>query len=109
LRWDDGVLRWDDGAEVKCGSGLEAEGELLDDGVGEDFAGDTLDFELRMGWIGGERLFEGEEEVFSLADVGDAAGSHAAECAGDGLALGVQYGPLECDVNMRFHGVIIDL
>ena len=30
---------------------------------------------------------------------------HAAERAGDGLALGIEHGPLECDIHMRLHEV----
>ena len=57
---------------VECGSsGFEAEGEFFDDGVGEDLARDALDFKLGRGRVGGERVFEGEQEVLSLADVGD--------------------------------------
>jgi len=53
------------------GSGFEAEGELFDDGVGEDLAGDALDLELGRGGVGCERVLEGEEEVLTLADIGD--------------------------------------
>src|ERR1700677_3910609 len=81
-------------------SGFEAEGKLLDDRVGEDLAGDALDFELGPGRIGGEGVVEGELEVFSLADVGHAVVLHAAERAGDGLALGIEHGPLTSDVHM---------
>ena len=91
------------------GSGFEAEGELFDDRVGEDLAGDALDLGLGMGGITGEGVVEGELEVLALADVGDAVVLHAAERAGDGLALSVEHGPLQRDVNMRLHSVIIDL
>ena len=37
----------------RLSSVFEAEGELLDDGVGEDFAGDALDFGLGGGWFRG--------------------------------------------------------
>ena len=71
-------------------SGFEAEGEFFDDWIGEYFAGDALDFELRLGGIRGQRVFQGELEVFSLADIGDAVPIHAAECASYGLALGIE-------------------
>ena len=85
--------------------GFEAEGELFDDGVGEHLAGDALDFELGLGWIGGESVVEGEEEIFALADVGYAFVVHATERAGYGLALGVEHGALEGDVHMGLHEV----
>jgi hypothetical protein len=81
--------------------GFEAEGELFDDGVGEDLAGDALDFELGLG--GGESIVEGEEKVFPLADVGDAFVVHATERAGYGLALSVEHGALEGDVHVGLH------
>ena len=84
-------------------AGFEAEGKLLDDGVGKDLAGDALDFGVSRGGVLGEGVFEGELEVLSLADVRDSAVLHTAEGAGDGLALGIQHGPLQCDVHMRLH------
>ncbi len=78
--------------ETTARSRLDAEGEVFDDGVGEDLAGDAFDFGVGGGWI--EAVFEGEEEVFALADVGDAAVVHAAERSGYGLALGVEDGGL---------------
>ena len=86
-------------------SGFEAEGELFDDGVGEDLAGDALDLDLGRGGIGGQLVGEGKLEVLSLADIGDAFVFHAAERAGYGLALGVEDGPLQCYVHMRLHEV----
>jgi len=87
------------------GSGFEAEGVFLDYRVGEDFAGDALEFLLGRGRVGGEGVFKGEQEVLSLADIGDAVVLHAAERAGDGLALSIEHGPLECDIHMRLHEV----
>ena len=46
---------------------------------------------------------KGEEEIFSLADVVYAAVLHAAQGVGDGLALRVEHGALEGDVDMGFH------
>jgi hypothetical protein len=86
-------------------SRFEAEGELLDDRVGEDLARDAFDFGLGLGGVLGEGVFEGELEVLSLADVGDSAVLHAAERAGDSLALGIEHGPLQSDVHMRLHEV----
>ena len=84
-------------------SSFEAVGELFDDGVGEDFAGDALDFG-GGGFFVGEGGVEGEEEVLALADVGYAGVVHAAERLGDGLALGVEDGTLEGDINVGIHG-----
>jgi hypothetical protein len=88
-------------------SGFEAEGEFFDDGVGEDFARDALDFTLCLGEIGGKRVVESEQEVLTLADVGDAFVFHAAERTGDGLALRVEHGPLQCHVYMGLHLTLI--
>ena len=77
-------------AQVRLG--LDAEGELFDDGVGENLAGDAFDLGLGLGTI--EAVFEGEEEVFALADVSDALVVHATERSGYGLALGVEDGGL---------------
>ena len=86
-------------------SGFETEGELFDDGVGEDFAGDALDFKLRLRWILRERVVESQQEVFSLADVGDAVVLHTTERAGYSLALSIEHGPLQRDIYMRLHQV----
>ena len=83
------------------GLGFEAVGELFDNGVGEDFAGDALDFGVGGGFF--LACFEGEEEVFALADVVDAAVFHAAESVGYGLALGVEHSALESDIDMGLH------
>jgi hypothetical protein len=86
-----------------CRSGFEAERELFDDGIGEDVASDALDFVLCLCGIGGERGGESENEVFSLAYVGDAIEADTAQGAGDGLPLRVEYRTLQGDVNMRCH------
>jgi len=95
--------RFENQGQVR-GSGFEAEGELFDDRVGEDLAGDALDLELGRGGTGCERVLEGEEEVLSLADIGDPVQAHAAERSGDGLALGIEDGALQRDIDMGFHG-----
>jgi hypothetical protein len=84
-------------------SGFEAEGELFNDGVGEDFAGDSLDFKLGLCGVAGERVFEGKQEVLSLANISDARILHAAERASDSLPLSIEHGPLESDIHMRLH------
>ncbi len=71
---------------------LDADGEFLDDGVGEDLAGDAIDFCL--GGFAGEPVVEGEEEIFALADVGDAFVALAGERGLHGLALGIEDGAL---------------
>src|ERR1700685_2977430 len=58
----------------RLSSVFEAEGELLDDGVGEDFAGDAFDLGLDGALF--EAIFEGQEEILSLPHVGDAAVFH---------------------------------
>ena len=86
-----------DGGNV---SGFEAEGVFLDDGVDEDLAGDAVEFGLGGGLVG---VVEREEEVLALADVGDAGVVHAAQSVGDGLALRIEDGTLQRDVDMGFH------
>ena len=87
----------------RLSSVFEAEGELLDDGVGEDFAGDALD--LSLGDAGFEAIFEGQEEVFSLPDIGYTAVFHAAESICNCLPLGIQHGSFESDIDMSLHRV----
>jgi len=92
-------------AERGGNSELETDGELFNDWIGEDLAGDALDFELGLGRVRCERVFEGKQEVLSLADVGDTVQANATECAGDGLALGIEDSPLQCDIHVRLHEV----
>ena len=73
-------------------------------GLVRNLAGDALDLELGLGGVGCEGVFEGEEEVLPLADIGDPVHAHAAERSGDGLALGIEDGALQCDIDMGFHG-----
>jgi hypothetical protein len=80
---------------------LDPVGELFDDGVAEDVASDAFDFGI--GGVGGKGAVEGEEEVFALADIGYALIVHAGEGVADGLALGVEDGGLERDVDMCLH------
>ena len=87
----------------RLSSVFEAEGELLDDGVGEDFAGDAFDFGL--GSAGFEAIFEGQQEILSLADIGDAAVFHAAESICNCLPLGIQHGSFESDIDMSLQRV----
>jgi hypothetical protein len=84
-------------------SAFEAEGELFDDGVGENLGGDAFDLVPRSCWL--QTVFEGEEKVFALADVVDAFVLHAAEGVGDGLTLGVEDRSFECYVDMSLHHV----
>src|SRR5581483_9301688 len=59
----------------RCGSALlEAEGKFLYNGIGEDLAGDALDFGARGGFR--EAVVEGELKAFALADVGYAGVAH---------------------------------
>ena len=82
---------------------FEAKGELFDDWVGEDFAGDALD--LGDCSVVGEAILEGQEEVFALADICDAAIVHPAERVGYCLALGIEHGSFESDIDMSLHRV----
>ena len=84
-------------------SGFKAERELFDHWVGENFARYAFDFKLRLRGVRGERVFERELEVLSLANIGNAVPVHTAESTSDGLALRVEHGPLQCYVYMRLH------
>src|ERR1035437_5839150 len=86
-------------------SGFETEGELFDDGVGENLASNALYLELGRSGVRCERVFEGEEEVLALTDIGDAIQAHATERSGDGLALGIEDGAFQCDISMRLHEI----
>ena len=87
----------------RLSSVFEAEGELLDDGVGEDFAGDA--FYLGLGGALFEAIFEGQEEILSLPHVGDAAIFHTAESICNCLPLGIQHGSFESYIDMSLHRV----
>ena len=86
---------------MRGASALEAEGELFDDGVGEDLGGDA--FDLLAGGGGVEAVGQREQKVLTLADVGDASVGHAAESVGDRLALCIEHGGFECDIDMSLH------
>jgi hypothetical protein len=82
---------------------FESEGELLDDGVGEDFAGDA--FDLSFGGALFEAIFEGQQEILSLPDIGDATVFHTAESICNCLPLGIQHGSFESYIDMSLHRV----
>jgi hypothetical protein len=82
---------------------FDAKGEFFDDWIGEDFASDALD--LIPGIGGFKTLVECEEKVFALADIIDATIFHAPESIGDGLALGIEDGSFQSDIDMGLHDV----
>ena len=58
---------------------------------------------LGTGGVGGLAFGQGEGEVLALADGGDASEADFAQCVLDGLALGVQDGCLQRDIDMCLH------
>ena len=50
-----------------------------------------------------DRGCQGEHKIFALTDIGDAVETDAAQRAGHGLPLRVEYRTLQRDINMRFH------
>src|SRR3954463_9796573 len=76
--------------------------ELFDDRFREHVARDALIFLLRCGLV--EPAVQGELEILSLADVGDGGVSHLLERALDCLALGIEHGLLQRNVDVGFHG-----
>jgi hypothetical protein len=74
--------------------------EFFDDGIGEDFAGDLLDF--LFGGVFGEAV-EIEDEKFALADGFDFGVAEGREGVLNGLALRVEDGRLWHYPNMSFH------
>jgi hypothetical protein len=88
--------------QLDCrGSGFGAESELFDDGVGEDLAGDAFDFDA--GFFRIDAVFDGQEEVLALANIGNVFVFHATQGVGDGLALGIENRAFESDVNVSLH------
>jgi hypothetical protein len=81
--------------------GFQAEGELFDYRIGEDFASDA--FHLKLLSRFGVPIFERQEKVFALADIGDAFIFHAAESVGDCFALSVKDRAFERDIDMGLH------
>ena len=82
---------------------FEAEGELFDDRVGENLAGDA--FDLGLGGDGIKAVGEGEEEVFALANVVDAAVIHPSQRICDRLTLCIQDCSFEGYIDMGLHHV----
>ena len=95
-RW--GCDEW--GTQAIRGLGLEGEGVLLNDGVDEDLAGDAVDLSAGVFTQGG---VEREDEILPLAHIFNAGILHATKRAGDGLALGVENGALQRDIDMGLH------
>jgi hypothetical protein len=75
---------------------------LFDHRIGEDVAGDGVD--VFLGLLAGCACIERDLEVFALAHAGDAAIAEARERGLDGLALGVEDGGFQRDVDASFHG-----
>ena len=80
---------------------LDAIGVFLNDGVGEDFASDALDF--CASGVGVETFGERKREVFALAHGGDIGETDLAKSVVDGLALRVEDRCLWRDIDMRLH------
>jgi len=81
-------------------------GVFLDDGIGEDFAGDALD--LGTSSVGPEAVGQRKRKILALAHGGHIGKSDFAESVVDGLALRVEDRCLGGDIDMRLHDEIIE-
>jgi len=87
---------------------FEAERVFLDDGVDENLSGYAVDFGPGGGFgcVGIGICcwrFEVEEEILTLANIGDAAVVHPAESVSYRLALGIENSAFQRNINMGFH------
>src|SRR5271157_1761083 len=80
---------------------LELKAVFLDDGVGEDLAGDAIDLGLRV--FAADARVERDLEVLALAQIVDALVPHFLQRAVNGFALRVEDTFLERDVDVGFH------
>ena len=74
--------------------------KLFNHRIREDLARHALDLALGRRFV---HSVEGDLEVLALPDIGDPLISHLAERTVNGLALGIENGLLERDVNVGFH------
>src|SRR4051795_6855919 len=75
--------------------------EFLDHRIAEYFFRHALDFGLRSGLI--ESAIQRDLKVLALPDLAHALVTHLVERAMDGLALRIEDGLLQRDVNVGFH------
>jgi hypothetical protein len=59
--------------DLRAFLGFEAESKVFDHGVGENFARNAFYLKLCPCWITSKGIVEGQLEVFSLADIRNAA------------------------------------
>jgi hypothetical protein len=75
--------------------------EFFDNGIGEDFAGNALNLRPRGLLI--EIICKRQSEILALADSRDVCESDLSKCVVDGLALRIEDGSLQRNVDMRLH------
>jgi len=87
--------------ETRTALFLNAVCEFLDNGIREDFAGDS--FDLGTGRIGSEAISQRKSEILALANRGNVRKADLAEGILDGLALWIEDRCLQSDIDMRLH------
>src|SRR5579864_9133606 len=83
----------------------QGETEFFNYGVGQHFAGDALDFRLRL--IARESPVQRQLKILTLANALQAFVSHLLERAVNGFALGVENAFLERNANVGCHKNLI--
>jgi hypothetical protein len=92
---------------LKLSSGFEAQGKLFDHRIRKNFSRNAFHFNLRPGRIARQRIIKRQLKVFPLADICNAFRSHAPQRTRYRLALCIEHGSLQRDINMRFHQILI--
>src|ERR1700756_4150246 len=90
-----------DRASVTGESVFEGVAIFLNHRVGQDFAGNAIDF--RLSFVPGEGTVEFEFEVLALAHVCQTFVAHLFQRAFDGLALWIEDALLERNINVGLH------
>ena len=88
------------GGASRCGLVNDLEAVFFDDGIGQDFFGDT--FELSLCFVSGPAV-EIQDKEFSLAHIFDGRKAKPGKSVLNGLALRIENGALRHHPNMCFH------
>ena len=97
------ACQWRATASVFMSLVFDAKSELLDHRICENFTRNSFDLVACDG--GFDVVLKGEEKVLTLTDIVDTAVFHAAEGIGYGLALCIEDGSFERDIDMGLHDV----